>query len=144
MERRVIVLGTENGLEFLDDFYKRPYRLVAFISYQLFTKGKLAKNLKEIDALGRELTEMGFVAIRPHTLAPHMIVAGKEVNRTIGLRICQAMILKSDVVIFNTDKISLGVQEELQFAHAHGVPIMEINYLRMLIKEDCEIKGEKK
>jgi len=116
------------------DFINSKGRMVCFVSHRLFSKGKYESNVKSLERMAKELYMMGFSPIMPHVLCPWLINDGWESHRTFAIEVCKSVILKCDFIVFNCNKQSKGVQEEISFADKYGIPIYEIHYLRTILK----------
>lgn len=122
---------------------KQP-RLVAFISHCLFSIGKYEDNIKSLEKMSEEVWNWGFAVIMPHVLDPWNQPNGKELNRTAGVETCFAILLKCDLLIFDINKMSKGVREEIQVAKEHDIDVYEIHYLRTRIEALARAGKEKK
>ena len=107
---------------------------VVFISHQLFTKGNLEDNIKSMYKMAEKIESYGYTPIVVANMFPWLIKDGKEIDRDRSMSLCRNLILKCDFLVFDNNKRSEGVDNEIAFAIRNKISVFDIESLNSIFK----------
>ena len=86
-------------------------------------RGDIAGNIEQARRFSRMAAFCGYCPITPHLLYPQFLGDGEPEERILGINLGVELMLICDQVWIFGDKISDGMEYELNFAKEHRIPV---------------------
>ncbi|GHV34937.1 hypothetical protein FACS18949_11920 [Clostridia bacterium] len=100
-----------------------------------YTEKKLIKNIKNASEYSAFVVNRGHIPITPHLYFNSFLADEKPDDRETGMNMGMELLkICNELWVF--DKISEGMQKEIDEAHMRGIPVSCILYERMALNED--------